>query len=343
SFRQENFLLRFIQGRMLYWMAGYPADEEVPRYRALHRSVWRQELNLTPDERAALRDFLQWNAREENRYYRYDYYRDNCSTRVRDALDRVLHGAIAAQTQGPASGTYRFHTQRLTTNDALLYTGLLLAVGQLADRPITRWDEMFLPLKVRDYLRDVTVTDSTGARVPLVRSEDTLYLSHAYPVPDRPPRWWPYYLLIGLALGGGFCWGGTAGRRGPLARLTLLFGGTSWALLTGVVGLILVGLWGFTDHVIASRNENVLQCTLFALVLASMLPAVLRDRGWALRPARVLAITVAAASVLGVLLKLLPYVHQANVEILALAVPANLGLTAGILAWMRGSRGRPAA
>jgi Domain of unknown function (DUF4105) len=337
SFRQENFLLRFIQGRMLYWMAGYPADEELPRYRALHRSVWRQELNLTPAEREALRDFLQWNALDQNRYYRYDYYRDNCSTRVRDALDRILHGAIQAQMQGPASGTFRFHTQRLTTNSPLLYTGLLLAVGERADQPITRWDEMFLPLKVREYLRDVTVTDSTGARIPLVKSEDTLYLSHAYPVPDRPPGWWPFYLLLGAALGGLFWWGGRVGRRNRAARLVLLAGGTLWALLTGIVGLILAGLWGLTDHVIATSNENVLQCTVFALALAVMLPAAIRDRPWGLRAARVLVILVGGASALGLLLKLLPAFDQANGQILALTVPANLGLAAGILAWSRTS------
>ena len=50
--------------------------------------------------RLELQRFLQWNERPENRFYHYDYYRDNCSTRVRDALDRVLGGRIAAQTDG---------------------------------------------------------------------------------------------------------------------------------------------------------------------------------------------------------------------------------------------------
>ena len=93
SFRQENFLLRFLQGRMMYWMAGISTPKaSCPSTATLQRSVWQQELNLTPAQRLALRDFLEWNARKENRFYRYDYYRDNCSTRVRDAIDRVLGG-----------------------------------------------------------------------------------------------------------------------------------------------------------------------------------------------------------------------------------------------------------
>ena len=66
----------------------------------------------------------------ENRYYHYDYYRDNCSTRVRDALDRALGGVIRTPTDAmPRRTTYRFHTQRLTANDPLMFTGLLLALG----------------------------------------------------------------------------------------------------------------------------------------------------------------------------------------------------------------------
>ena len=115
DFRQEDFLLRFIQGRMWYWMQGLDADAMVRSYVRDNRSVWVQELDLSPEERLALRDFLVWNERPENRHYRYDYYRDNCSTRVRDALDRVLNGRLRARTDSVATGTtYRFHTKRLT-------------------------------------------------------------------------------------------------------------------------------------------------------------------------------------------------------------------------------------
>jgi len=335
SFRQENFLLRFVQGRMLYWMGTGPAADEIPRYVALERSVWRQELNLTPAERAALRDALVQNALPENRFYRYDYYRDNCSTRVRDAIDRVLHGALAAQSQGPADGNYRFHTQRLNANNPLLFTGLLLAEGEGADVPITRWEEMFLPLKLREHLRDVRIPDSRGVLVPLVLREDTLYLSTAYPVPDAPPDWRLGYLALGVVLGGLMWWGGRTGRGVPWARRSLLLIGTGWALATGMGGVILEGLWAATDHTIATRNENVLQLTMIALALGVCLPFALRDRPGAARAARFFALAVAGLSLAGLLLKLVPFFNQANGPILALTVPANLGLALGVLAWTR--------
>ena len=125
DFHQQNFLLRFVQGRMWYWMRGYPAQSYVESYRRANRSVWVQELEIPPAARRELQRFLEWNELPENRFYHYDYYRDNCSTRVRDALDRALGGAIRGATaELPSGKTYRFHTQRLTTNDPPIYTGL---------------------------------------------------------------------------------------------------------------------------------------------------------------------------------------------------------------------------
>ncbi|MEP7227561.1 MAG: DUF4105 domain-containing protein, partial [Gemmatimonadales bacterium] len=73
--RQENFLVRFLQGRMWYWMQGFPAQSYVELYRRANRSVWVQELEMPPKARRELQGFLEWNERPENRFYHYDYYR----------------------------------------------------------------------------------------------------------------------------------------------------------------------------------------------------------------------------------------------------------------------------
>src|SRR5262249_37422681 len=204
SFRQENFILRFIQGRMMYWMQGLPARSHLESYIAANRSVWLQELNLSPRQRIELRDSLLWNEQPQNRFYRYDYYRDNCSTRVRDAIDRVIGHRLKNHTENVASGTtFRWHTRRLTTTDLPLYTGLLIGLGKPVAGPIPAGEEMSLPIKVHDQVRSITIPDSTGREVPLVKAERTLFQSTEPNPPEAPPSWWPWYTLVGLVLAAG--------------------------------------------------------------------------------------------------------------------------------------------
>ena len=331
DFRQENFILRFVQGRMLYAMGGLDAASSMADYAAHDRSIWVQELNLTPAQRADLRDFLVWNARPENRNYRYDYYLDNCSTRVRDALDRVLGGRIRAATDTvPAGTTFRFHTARLTTNDPLMFTGLMLGLGEPVDRPISRYEEMFLPLAFREHIRSIRVPGPGGAEVPLVRSEETVYLSTTPGSPAAPPFWLPAYLLIGAALGGLFWYCGAHLQRSAGARAALAAAGGLWSLLAGLAGVILAGLWLFTDHSAAYRNENLFQFSPLALPLVALLPLTAYGRVRARRAARTLAMLLVGLGIAGILFKLVPGTRQVNGMLIALALPANLGLWLGL-------------
>jgi hypothetical protein len=249
---------------------------------------------------------------------------------VRDAIDRALGGALRAQTSTLPSGTtYRFHTQRLTANDPPIFTGLLLALGEKVDRPISAWDEMFLPLAMRKHVRQVTVLGPDGVDRPLVRSERTLFESTAPPPPNAPPAWLPWYLVLGAAVGG-TAWV-LARRVGPSdgARwgFVLVVGG--WALLAGTAGLVMAGLWGLTDHVMASCNENLLQMNPLALLMLPGLVGWRRGSRWVTLAAGV-ATATACLSVLGFLLQALPGLDQVNGPVIALALPAQVGIAAAL-------------
>ncbi|MDH3292043.1 MAG: DUF4105 domain-containing protein [Gemmatimonadota bacterium] len=332
DFQQENFLGRFIQGRMLYQLAAQDPEGSLQAYSAANRSIWLQELNLTDAQRTRLRDFLVWNAQPENRDYRYDYFLDNCSTRLRDALDDVLGGRIRTQTEDKETGTsFRFHTQRLTTANVLYYTGLLAALGRRTDRPISAWEEMFIPMSVRDRVRDVTVLDQNGDEIPLVKSEVLVYESTAAPALDAPPRWLIWYLITGVALAAVLAFLGMA--SGVAIRWILAVTGGVWMLIVGLAGFVLAGLWLATDHAATYWNENLFYLTPIALPLAIVLPLAVLGVGWARRPALLLAAAVGVSSVLGLVLQIVPGVDQVNGQLIALILPANVVL--GFVSWRR--------
>ena len=331
DFGAERFFISFAQGRPPYWTEGHRADREIGAYIRADRSVWSQELDLTPAQKVALRDFLEWNSREENKYYGYDYFLDNCSTRVRDAIDRVLGGLIEAQTTDvPTGTTWRSHTRRLTAADPVAYTGLNIGLGPATDRPISAWEEMFLPLALRDHLRSIQVPAPGGGTRPLVRSEAIEYVSSAPEPPAEPPVWWPRYLGAGAVIGALLLLLGERSRSSGAARFGFRIIGIGWSVVAGLAGVALAYLWAFTDHSAAYANQNLFQLSPLSLLIAPLLPG-LGTRGgpgrWTVR----LAIAVALLALGGLLWKALPLVQQVNGEIIALALPIQAAL--GLSVW----------
>ncbi|MFP4624521.1 MAG: DUF4105 domain-containing protein, partial [Gemmatimonadota bacterium] len=168
---EEGFMVKFLQGRMFYSMGSANAPAMLDVYRRYGRDATIQELRLTRDQIGELEAFLQWNLLPENRIYRYDYFRDNCSTRIRDALDRVLGGTVReALAPLPSTLTYRGQAVALTAEDQVLTTAMDLGLGPLADQPISHWELAFIPMRLRDDLRRVAV-ERDGVRIPLVAAQ----------------------------------------------------------------------------------------------------------------------------------------------------------------------------
>ncbi|HCR04871.1 MAG TPA: hypothetical protein DIU18_06760 [Gemmatimonadetes bacterium] len=329
SFDQEGFLLRLLRGTMLYWMAPSPIEQMTESYVAANRSIGVQELALTADQKVELQRTLALNARPENAYYRYDYYRDNCSTRVRDALDRVLDGRVRAALEGvPTGATYRFHTLRLLEGMPLMYAGIQVVLSRKADLEIDRWEEGFIPVKLMEALRDVWVPDGSGGETPLVITEHELYRSTGPPEPTTVPGQVLGYLVLGVSIAVALLL--LSARPNGWARVSLVLVAGGWSLIAGTVGVVLLGAWLFTDHVFWYPNANVLLFNPFLLVLGVLvLPLLVRAEP--LRWAVTMGVIVAGMSLLGVAVKVFSGVDQQNGEILALTLPPNLALLGALL------------
>lgn len=344
DFDDVDFIPRFLKGSMRYWMGGYAGAETVNAYASYNRSVWAQELALTPEQKQELLDFVRWNARPENRYYHYDYFRDNCSTRVRDAIDRVVGGQLRTALDTTATGTtYRWHTRRLTEGSLAIYTGMDIVLGPRGDEPLSAWEEAFLPMSLRDHIRAVSVAGPEGAPSPLVRSEAELFTAARVPEPARPANMMFGFLAAGMFFAGLFVYCARLTAQGRRAgRIGMAAIGAMWSLLAAVVGTVMLLSWTSTDHVFMYRNENMLQLSPLSWLLVPLLITV----GFAGRRVDLTAraaIAIAGVSAFGLLMQALPGRDQVNGEVIALALPIHLGIAWGtsLLASVR--RRAPAA
>jgi hypothetical protein len=327
DFNQPDFLRRFLTGDTRYWMEGIDLDVMLRYYKQNNRSILAQELNLTPAQRLSLQQYVQFNERPENKFYRYDYYRDNCSTRLRDALDHAVGGQLQTSTVSrQTSGTYRSHTLRLLGSDIPMYTGADLALGHPADKPISVWQEMFLPVRMASDLRSVRLTDSTGAQIPFVRSEMALFTAGRAPEPSAPPNYFPWFVALGILIAAGMIALVRSAEGG--SKLSFFFAtaiSTIWSLIAGAFGIALVIAWVFTRHYFMSRNENLLHLDPLSLGLVILIPLAVYGRRGVSRAIK-LAGFVAALSLLGFVLQGIPFFSQKNGEIIGLALPMNLAV-----------------
>jgi hypothetical protein len=327
SFDEPGFIVRFLRGRMRYWMGGFDAEATVAEYVARNRTVTIQELDLSPAQRLALRDFLRWNSLAENRYYDYHYFRDNCSTRVRDALDRILGGALRQASESVSTGrSYRFHALRLMAPDLPVAVGIDLGLGRPADRPISAWEEMFIPMELMARLRSVRVPDDSGRLVPLVTSERVVFTAQRPPERDSPPPLIALGLATGVA-GGSLGWllwrrarHGSAAARVAVRSLIAV-----WGFLAGAVGVLLVVLRTLTEHEFAYRNENIFfyNPLWLALVLLVVVPG---GSAWRQRARDAVARGIVWLTAVGLLLQLVPYLRQDSLGVMLLAAPLNIVL-----------------
>lgn len=319
----------FMAGRFRYWLSVTSLESTLRSYGAAHRSLSAQELRLTPAERATLAESLANNALPEHRFYDYDYYRDNCSTRVRDALDALLAGQLARSNQGPGSLSFRQHTLRLLGDAPFVYAGLDLALGAPTNQPTTRWDELFLPQELHDALAQTTRRLDEREQ-PLVVSERVL-LSSSYPLPPRqPPERRAWFAALGIAFGLSFAALGSAARASRRLRVAFGLWSALWGAVLGLLGCVFAWFWLFSKHWAAYQNYALLGCPPWALALAVLGIAVAMNRRGATPHLRrvVAACTLASGALL---LLSLPAAGREGLRLALFFVPLWSG-------WLFGAR-----
>jgi hypothetical protein len=276
DFADPAFIVRFLFGNAKYRIQRYESNfwfnnEGLPA----GRDLIAQELALTPGQRAAVDAFVRTNELDANKYYRYDYYLDNCSTRLRDVLDLALGGAIRSSLE-PRTGqrTFRGETLRLNQQNGWLFLGLDFALGKPADRTMTPWEEAFVPMRLRDALRTVTVRNSAGESIPLVRSERVIVRSPGPPERAVIDSTGVRVALLVSALGCSLLvlvLGALARRGKRVAAIGLTTAAVVLHSVLGAFASLLVFMWCFTRHAFWAWNAHLLLLTPVSIAVAMAL------------------------------------------------------------------------
>lgn len=313
---EPGFFNNFLNGKMQYQLVALPREEDLQTYREMGRGVSVQWLNLDQKQIQNLYLALEENARSENSRYTYDYFTANCSTRVRDSLDRVLDGQIRTQLSSPSLGnTYRSESVRLAWPAKWMALGFHLGLGPAADKPLSRWDEAFIPMRLRDSLRLIKLSDGT----PLVTSEEELLPHRLSMPPDDMPPWKKTAFMIGIVLAIGIFF---VAKRAP--RLLAGLAGIFW-LCAGLLGCLMFFVWFGSAHWAGYRNANLLLLSPLALSLLPGAWQLLRNKTPGKYFNYLLWISAALAAIAG-FLQFLPFLAQQNFEWVLMLLPVHLAL-----------------
>lgn len=321
SFGDPALIPKFFLGRFMYWLSAQTLQGTIGGYKRENRAITEQVLDLDPATKIELQRRLEENLQGDNKYYKYDYYRDNCSTRVRDMIDGVTGGRVKAVSSGPARLTYREQTLRLTESLPAEYVLLNLVMGDLIDKQVTEYDEGFIPMEFQKTLRKVTVVGPDGTERPIVKEEKLILPSQQVPPPENPPVTWPYSLATGLVFGGAFAALGRASSKKKGARILVGALLSLFGLVFGFFGWFFLAAWAFTDHAVGYGNENVLLCVPWAIVLTGTGINVARGKAQSIARALLLVKAAAVSALLALVLKVLPWFDQDNGFFLVFFIP----------------------
>jgi len=287
---RPGFYRDFARGIMPYYGSANPVDRELQFYRERDRDIRIQELALDREQIIRLYDHLHQSIFPGPQYYDYDYYWNNCSTRLRDLLDEVTGQALSAQwTVMPAERTFRDHTRALTAHRYFMHTGIQTVLGPMVDQQISVWDEAFLPQRLADELAGIELASG-----PLVIDDRIDYRSSS--VGDRfsTLSTWPISLGFGL-LGLLLLFGS---RRMKRPRLALWVERILIAVV-GLAGLILALFWVASGHEATWRNAMLLVLNPLWLLWAVPLGRRLHRGLWWLLAASAAVGTVVLALPIG--------------------------------------------
>ncbi len=262
DFYDPDFYKKFIQGKLLYFVATDSLPSFLLEYEYYKRGVTEQVLNISCPEKLTLLSALYENAKEENKYYRYDFNYDNCTTRLRDILEKITRQKLQTKNILPHTGTtFRnlIHEYLNKGGQHWSKLGIDILLGSPLDKETTNSEAMFLP----DYLM-MAFDSATYNGKPLVSEKNILI--NAFENKKSNTLFTPFVLFSILFLV--ICVVSFLKKEWVIFFNLFDF---IFFLLLGLLGSLLVFMWLGTNHAMSKNNFNLLWALPSHLPIAFLL------------------------------------------------------------------------
>jgi hypothetical protein len=253
---QFQFGYDFAKGRLKYYMGIQLMSNFITEYRRSKRGIREQVLNLSNQEKYQIIQLLEENYKPENRKYKYEFFYDNCSSRLRDIIKKVF-GENINFYQSPKSNkfTFRETIHLYLESFPWLKLGIDLVLGKKIDKLVSNENLMFLPLNVEEIF-DKSLVENNESIKNLVKSKNTLIESFENKNKLNNIGFYSWILLaITLSL--------IVFKLDKALRV--------WSSLNlfiiGLLGIVLVFMWIGTDHNATKMNFNLLWASPFHFIL----------------------------------------------------------------------------
>ncbi|ALJ04574.1 hypothetical protein APS56_05220 [Pseudalgibacter alginicilyticus] len=263
DFGAKNFYLKFAQGKLDYLIGLNYYEDFFENYIAQNRTIEEQVLNLSPEEKQVLFDYLLNNMKPENRRYLYDFFYDNCATRIKDVLQQILNNTIIfKKPQDFEQKTFRTLIHENLNRNSWGCFGIDLALGSVIDKKATSEQHMFLPKNIHAFFKIATLEHSNKK---LIKDSKVLYkkvdISQSSNFITSPLMVFGILGLVILLI----TYSDYKKKKQSIWLDVLLFS------ITGLIGIIILLLWFATDHTGTHQNYNLLWAFVLNILVIGQL------------------------------------------------------------------------
>jgi hypothetical protein len=248
DFNDPDFYTKFVRGKLNYFLSVQNVPGFLYEYQMTNRAVIEQELLLSDSEKRVIADAIAKNLEGDNRYYKYDFLYDNCTSRIRDIL--INHAGMHIDKRLTPEGTsFRNMIHEYLDRGRLAWTklGMDILLGVPADKKVTINESMFLP----DYLMKGIDSSLYSAKPVLLKKQ---YLLNVTAAGNESSNNGPLYILSIISIVAIIL----SYIKNKAAKIITRVVSSLFFLLTGSIGLLLLFLWFGTDHTAFGGNYNLL-------------------------------------------------------------------------------------